>query len=181
VGVCTTRLAVAALPAPPSFELTALVVLFCVPAVVPVTFTEKVQEELAASVAPDRLTEPDPAVAVMAPPPQEPARPLGEDTTSPAGRVSVKPTPVSDPPALGSVMVKPRLAVPPTGMLAAPNAMLMVGGKGNEAHRLAGKTRAIHKTGDRRTEKKSLIGDSFKSKLDGILQALTGILHFGVL
>jgi hypothetical protein len=135
------------------------VVLFCVPAVVPVTFTEKLQEELAANVAPDRLTEPDPAVAVMVPPPQEPARPLGVATTSPAGRVSVKPTPVSDA-ELELAMVKPRLVVPPTGMLAAPNALLMVGGKGDVAHRLAGKTRAIHKTGNRSADEKTFIGDS---------------------
>jgi hypothetical protein len=33
-------------------------------------------------------------VAVMVPPPQLPVRPFGVDTTRPAGRVSVKPTPV---------------------------------------------------------------------------------------
>jgi hypothetical protein len=104
-----------------------VVVLFCVPAVVPVTFTEKLQEELAANVAPDRLTEPDAAVAVMAPLPQEPARPLGVEITSPAGSVSVKPTPVSDP-ELELVMVKPRLVPPPTATFAAPNTLLIVGG-----------------------------------------------------
>ena len=156
---CTTRLAEAVPPVPFSVELTEPVVLFFVPAVVPVTLTEKVQEALAASVAPDRLTDPDAAVAVMAPPPQEPVRPLGVDTTRPAGSGSVKATPLSDAPALGLVMVKLRLAVPPTKMSVAPNELLMVGGKGRVAHRLAGKTRAIRKMGDRRMEKKSFIGD----------------------
>jgi len=63
------------------------------PAVVPVTFTEKVHELLVAMVAPDRLMEPDPAVAVMVPPPQLPVSPLGLETTRPAGSASVKPTP----------------------------------------------------------------------------------------
>ena len=101
-------------PAPASFELTVLVVLFFVPVVVPVTLTEKVQEELAANVAPDRLTEPDAAVAAMVPPPQEPVRPLGVATTRPAGSESVKPTPLSDELALGLVTVKLRVVVPPT-------------------------------------------------------------------
>jgi hypothetical protein len=62
---------------------------------VPVTFTEKVQDALAASDAPDKLTALPPWEAVMDPPPQEPVRPLGVETTKPAGRLSVKPTPLS--------------------------------------------------------------------------------------
>src|SRR5215471_20097136 len=54
-GATTVMLAEAAVPLPPSFELTALVVLFCTPAAVPVTFTLNVQDVLAASVAPDKL------------------------------------------------------------------------------------------------------------------------------
>src|SRR5262249_37185 len=42
-------------PVPPSVELTLPVVLFCRPAAVPVTFTEKLQELLAAIVPPDKL------------------------------------------------------------------------------------------------------------------------------
>src|SRR5438132_14268599 len=59
-------------PVPPSTEVTAPVVLFFVPAVVPATFTLKVHEVLAASVALARLMLPDPALAVIAPPPQLP-------------------------------------------------------------------------------------------------------------
>ena len=125
--VCTAKLAEAALPVPPSFELSGPVVLFFVPNVTPVTFTEKVQEALAPNVAPDMTTELDPAVAAMAPPPQEPVRPLGVATTRPAGKVSLKPTPVNWKP-LELAMVKLRLVVPPTAMLAAPNDALMVGG-----------------------------------------------------
>jgi hypothetical protein len=127
-GGCATTLAEAVLPAPPSVELTAPVVLFFVPAVVPVTFTENVHEAAAASVPPARLAEPDPAVAVMVPLPQVPERPLGVAITTPAGRVSVKATPLSDAPGLGLVMVKLRLVLPPTTKLAAPNDLLMVGG-----------------------------------------------------
>ena len=41
-------------------------------------FTEKVQEALAARVAPARLTVPEPAVAVIVAPPQVPLKPFGE-------------------------------------------------------------------------------------------------------
>src|SRR5690349_2875182 len=40
-------------PVPPSVEVTGPAVLFCVPPAVPVTFTEKVHDEDAASAAPD--------------------------------------------------------------------------------------------------------------------------------
>ena len=53
-GASTSMVAVAAVPEPPSVEVTTLVVLFCAPAlaaVVPVTFTENVQEADAARVA----------------------------------------------------------------------------------------------------------------------------------
>src|SRR6478672_719620 len=49
-GATTLILAVAVPPVPPSVEVTLPVVLFCVPAVVAATFTEKVQELLAAIV-----------------------------------------------------------------------------------------------------------------------------------
>ena len=92
-GATTLIEAEAVPPVPPSFEVTWPVVLFFVPAVVPVTLTEKVQDALAARLAPVRLTLPDPATAVIVPLPQEPVRPLGVETTSPAGNVSLKPTP----------------------------------------------------------------------------------------
>ena len=51
-GATTLIEAEAVPPVPPSVEVTLPVVLFCVPAAMPVTFTENVQELLAAIVAP---------------------------------------------------------------------------------------------------------------------------------
>ena len=96
------------------------------PAAVPVTFTENVQEPAAAMVPPERLT--DEADVVMVPVPQDPVRPLGLGTARPAGRVSVKATPVSATVALGLVMVKLSVVVAFNGILAAPNAFAMEGG-----------------------------------------------------
>lgn len=126
-GASTLTLAEAVPPVPPSVELTLLVVLFCSPAAVPVTFTENVHEEFAAMVPPVRLITLVPAVAVMVPPPQLPVRPFGVDITSPAGRVSVKAIPVRAI-ALLFVMVKLSEVDPFSGMLAAPNALVIVGG-----------------------------------------------------
>jgi len=92
-GATTPRLAEAVPPVPPSVEVTRLVVLFCGPAEIPATFTEKLQELLAASVAPVKPRELLPAVAVIVPPPQLPVSPFGVEIASPAGKVSVKPTP----------------------------------------------------------------------------------------
>jgi hypothetical protein len=94
-GATTLTLADAVPPVPPSVEVTLPVVLFLVPAVLPVTFTENVQEEDAAMVPPERLTTPEPAVAVTVPLPQVPVRPFGVETTRPAGSVSLKATPLS--------------------------------------------------------------------------------------
>ena len=95
-GGGTTRIVVrAAFPVPPSVEVTALVVLRRLPVAVASTFTLKMQLALGSNVAPDKLTIPDPAVAVMVPPPQPPDNPLGVATANPAGSVSVKPTPLS--------------------------------------------------------------------------------------
>src|SRR5258706_393807 len=82
-------------PAPLSVAVTLPVVLSLRPPLVPVTLTAKVQDVLAASAAPDRLTPLLPAVAVMVPPPHDPVRPLGVETTRPAGNVSVNATPDS--------------------------------------------------------------------------------------
>ena len=109
-------------------ELTLLVVFTFAPAVVPVTFTLNVQEEFAASVPPLRLTTPVPCVAVIVPPPQDPVSPFGVETTKPEGRVSLNPMPVNPLPVLGFCIVKLRPVDPPTGMLAAPNPLLIVGG-----------------------------------------------------
>jgi len=94
-GASTFTLAVAVPPVPPSVEVTFPVVLVCRPAAVPVTFTENVQELLAAIVPPLRLIEFEPAVAVIVPAPQVPVKPFGVETTRPAGSVSLNATPVS--------------------------------------------------------------------------------------
>ena len=70
---------------PLSFELIGPVVLFCTPAAMPVTFTENMQVPFAASAPPERLMTPVPAVAVIDPV-QVVLKPLGVDTTSPAGQ-----------------------------------------------------------------------------------------------
>ena len=81
-----------------------------------------------ATVPPVRLTLPLPAVAVVVPP-HVLLRPFGAATTSPAGNVSVNATPVSATVfAAGLVIVKVRLVMPFTGIAAAPNALLMLGG-----------------------------------------------------
>ena len=96
------------------------VLLFFVPFVVPVTFTENVHDAAPANVAPERLTDPLPATAEIVPPPQEPVRPFGVATTKPAGSVSVKATPVRLVEALGFVTVKLRVVVPFSAIVEAP-------------------------------------------------------------
>ena len=99
------------------------------PSVIPVTFTENVQDVFVVSVALDKLTEVEPATA-EAVPPQTLFSPLsGVATTKPAGKLSVKPTPVSEVVfADGLVMVKLSEVDPFSGMLDAPNDLTMVGG-----------------------------------------------------
>src|SRR5580693_4797564 len=80
--------------------------------------------------APPSETLPEPAVAVIVPPPQLPVRPLGVATTRPAGSVSVNATPVRPAVTLLFWSVKVRDVLPPTGMLAAPKALIMTGGLG---------------------------------------------------
>ncbi len=94
-GASTLTLADAVPPVPPFVEVTFPEVLFCVPLAVPVTFTENVHEVLCVSEAPAKLTTFVPCVAVIVPPPQLPVRPFGVDITKPAGKVSLKPMPVS--------------------------------------------------------------------------------------
>src|SRR6266700_4974628 len=127
-GATTAMEAEAVPPVPPCVDVTLPVVLFLVPPVVPVTFIANVQDVAAARLAPVRLMLPAPAVAVMVPPPQLPTRPLGVETTRPAGRVAVNPTPVSVVPVLLFWMVNVKLVEPPSGMLAAPNALMITGG-----------------------------------------------------
>lgn len=114
------------LPVPASVEVT-WTLLFLTPAVVPCTLTETVQLALAANVPPERLILPDPATAVVVPP-QVLFKPLGVATTRPAGRLSVNATPVSARLVLGFWIVNVSEVVPFSGIAAAPNALVMVGG-----------------------------------------------------
>jgi hypothetical protein len=127
-GASTFTLAEAVPPVPASVEVTFPVVLVCKPATIPVTFTENVQEALAAIVPPLRLITFVPAVAVIVPAPQVPVSPFGVEITKPAGSVSLKPTPVSAVVVFGLVIVKVSEVEPFSGMLAAPNALAIVGG-----------------------------------------------------
>src|ERR1022692_4319978 len=124
-AIPTVTLAVAALPAPPAIEVTALVTLTFVPFDVAVTLTVKTHDAFAASDAPVRLTG-NPAVAVIVPPPQAPVSPLGVDTTNPAGNVSVKPMWVNVVPALVLLMVKLSVVVPAGAMLDEPKDFAIV-------------------------------------------------------
>jgi hypothetical protein len=126
-GPTTVMLAFDVFPVPPLVEET-VTELFLTPAVVPVTFTKKVQELLIPSVAPERLTLEEAAVAVIVPPPHAPVSPFGVATTTPAGRLSVKATPVSAMLALGLLTVKVNFVFWFTPMLEAPKALVIVGG-----------------------------------------------------
>lgn len=119
-------LAFEVLPTPPSVAVTCTL-LFLTPAELPVTLTEKVQDPLAGKVPATRLVEDAPAVAVAVPP-QVFAIPLGVAKTNPAGRASVNANPDSAMAAFGFCSVNVRLVTPPTGLLAAPKALLIVGG-----------------------------------------------------
>jgi hypothetical protein len=127
-GPTTAMEAFAVLPVPPLEEVT-VTLLFFTPGVVPVTFTENAQEAFWGNRALDRLTEDEPAVAVIAQP-QAPINPFGVATTRPEGKLSVKATPVNETPfAAGLVIVKLREVEPfVNGILAAPNDVTMVGG-----------------------------------------------------
>src|SRR5438093_26187 len=132
------RDAVAVEPLPPSFDVTAPVVLVLAPGIVPVTSTAKVHEAPPASEAPDRLTLLASAAATIVPPPQLPITPAGVATTSPAGSGSVTLTPVSVVDALGLAMVKVRDVTPRkkascaalSGTVVAPKDIEIVGGDG---------------------------------------------------
>jgi hypothetical protein len=126
-GATTVMLAVLLVaPVPPSVEVIAPVVLLCTPAVAPVTVTLNTQvPPPAATVAP--LSVIVPGAVVVSVPPQVTVGPEVA-TVNPAGSVSVNPTPVSTVAAFGFVIVNVRVVVPPSGMVAAPNALLIVGG-----------------------------------------------------
>jgi hypothetical protein len=129
-GASTATLADAVPPVPPSVDVTAPVVLFFAPAVVPVTFKWKLQLLPAGRVPPDRLITLLPAVAVIVPVPQLPTNPLGVEMIRPAGSVSVNPTPEKLCVALLFWMLKSKSIVPFSGILATgttPNCLVSAG------------------------------------------------------
>src|ERR1700747_3365209 len=97
-GAHPVMLACDVFPVPPLVDVTCTL-LFFTPAVVPVTFNETVHEALVPNVAPARLAEEEPTTAVAVPP-QVLFKLLGVATTRPAGRLSVKATPLNVRPAL---------------------------------------------------------------------------------
>ena len=125
-GPTTVRLAVDVLPVPPFVEVTSTL-LFFTPAVVPVTFAETVQDAPGARDAPESETEDAPATAVAVPP-HVLLKPLGVATTSPAGKPSVNATPLNVLLTFELLIEKLKLVVPFSGMLAAPNVFVMLGG-----------------------------------------------------
>src|SRR5262249_18768967 len=126
-GATTVTLADAAVPVPPSFDVTELVVLFCNPAAVPVTFTENVQDKPDATVPPLRLITLVFCVAVTVPP-HEFVSPLGVEIISPAGSVSLKAIPLNATVVFELLMPKVSEVDPFSGIEVAPNNLLSTGG-----------------------------------------------------
>jgi hypothetical protein len=128
-GATTVNVAVAVRPAPPSVEETVPVVLFFVPAVVPVTATVKVQVLPGVAIAPlANETVVAPAVAVNVPPQVFVAAGVTA-TCSPAGKASetamfVRPTVF---PA-GFVIISVSVDVPFNGICVGENTFVIVGG-----------------------------------------------------
>src|SRR5215831_4831467 len=125
-GATTVIDAVEVLPVPPSVEVTCTLLVFP-PAVVPCTSTETAHEAVAARVPPDRLTELAPPTAVAVPP-QVLLRFGVAATTSPAGRLSVKATPLKAIVVLGLLMLNVSEVVPFNGICDTPKALVIVGG-----------------------------------------------------
>jgi hypothetical protein len=117
-GAATAIVAAAEVFCPASVDMAQVFVFD--PADVPVTFTEKLQDAEAARVAPESAMLP--LEAVMVPPPQEPVSPFGLATARPAGRVSVRLTPVILELPLLLLTVKVRLVEPFSGIVSAPKA-----------------------------------------------------------
>ena len=125
--LATANVAEAALPLPPSVEVTALVTLFLGPAVVPKTLTEMVQVPPAVTVPPARLTVVEFAVAPLTVPLHEFVRPGVAATATPAGKVSLKPLPVRAA-AFRLPMLKVSVDVPFNAIDDGANALPIAGG-----------------------------------------------------
>lgn len=139
-GATTVKVAVLeVVPVPPSTDEIVPVVLFFVPAVVPVTFTEIVHEfpriEGRARFGGDEPRDPPVKVSVTSPDigvnvPPQPFTASGEAATcSPEGRLSVKLTPERIVSGFGFTIVKVRGVDAFSGIVEAPNAFAIVGGE----------------------------------------------------
>src|SRR5438445_94097 len=126
-GATTVMLALAVGPAPSSAVVN-WVELFFTPAVVLVRLTVKIQLLSVANVAPERETDDEPATAVIVPPPHDPDKPFGVLTTSPAGKLSVNPTPFSAEVKLLLVIVNVNDVTPFKGTVGPKNALVKDGG-----------------------------------------------------
>src|SRR5262249_61326446 len=124
----TLMLAAAVVPVPPLVALTAPLVLFLTPPLVPVTVTWKEQLLLAAMLPPVRLMTPVAAVVVTVLPLPQALAIVPSATPRPLGRVSLTLTPVSPTVVFELVRVKVSVVVLPTRIEAAPNALAMLGG-----------------------------------------------------
>jgi len=114
-------------PVPPLDDVTAPLVLFLTPAVVPTTLTATVQVPLAAIVPPLNESVVSPGFGANVPP-QDVDAPGVLATANPAGRLSVNATPVNAVVVFGLVIVNVRVVVPFSGIVAAPKALEIVGG-----------------------------------------------------
>ena len=113
-GAITVKVADAAFPVPPLVEVTAEVVLTLLPPLVPVTVTLTVQVMPASMVPPEKVRLVAPALGANTGDPHPDVSASGVAATCiPAGKLSVKPTPVNATVfEEGLVMVKTRTLVP---------------------------------------------------------------------
>src|SRR6476661_8649069 len=121
-----STLAVAVFPVPPSFEVTGSVVLIWVPVAIARTSTEKVQLLPARIVPPTRLMLL--TAGVITPGSQVPTRLSGLAIIRPAGKLSLRLTPVRSVAPLGLVIVKVRVALWFNPTCAALNDLVTAGG-----------------------------------------------------
>ena len=125
-GATTVILAFEVFPVPAFVELTCTL-LFFTPAVVPCTFTETVQLAPGRQRCAAQATVEEPATAVAVPL-HVVLRLFGVATTNPARQTVRKRNTVQREVRLVLLTVKVRLVVPFSGIVAAPNALAIVGG-----------------------------------------------------
>ena len=121
----TTREAEEEFPFPPSVEVTSAVVLFVVPAAVPVTVTPKVQLLFAARDPPAKAIVF--GAVVVSEPPQVGVAPVVA-TVRPAGNESLKPIPLKAVFRFGLVIVKVSVEVLPVKIEVGENDLARTGG-----------------------------------------------------